>query len=163
MSPKTSRIVAAWTMIRTLLTNLRAIARESCPGTHLPIQHHAIARKFVSSVLIIVHAATNSGRFRTHRGNERRGPKTSSLSGSKSVNVQLYRDASVNFAAAVGCYDLARPSLRRVSEVPHPVPDRIQSVSQRFLPGSGRERIAAGMDSLLRVRFTAQFQPLEMG
>lgn len=40
--------------------------------------------------------------------------------------------------------------------MPHTVFDRIQSVSQRFVPGSGREGFAAGMDSLLRVRFAAQ-------
>jgi hypothetical protein len=56
----------------------------------------------------------------------------------------------------VGCHDLACPSLRGVSEMPHTVFDRIQSVSQRFIPGSGRERFVAGMDSLLRLRHTAQ-------
>jgi hypothetical protein len=47
--------------------------------------------------------------------------------------------------------------------MPHTVFDRIQSVSQRFLPGSGRERFDAGMDSLLRVRLSAQPQPVELG
>jgi hypothetical protein len=47
--------------------------------------------------------------------------------------------------------------------MPHTVFDRIQSVSQRLLPGSGRQRLVAGMDSLLRVRFATQSQSVELG
>jgi hypothetical protein len=56
----------------------------------------------------------------------------------------------------VGCHDLACPSLRGVSEMPHTISCRLQSVSQRLVPGSGGERFAAGMDPLLRMRFAAQ-------
>ena len=139
------------------------IARQSRPRTHLPIQHHAIALKFVNSFLIIVQAAMDSGRFRTHLEKKRQGPKTSSLSGSKSVNVQLCGNTSVTFAAVVGCYDFACPSLRGVSEVPYTVPGRIQSVPQWLLPALSSDGLAPGMDSLLRMRFTAQPQPVEVG
>ncbi len=139
------------------------IARQPRSGTHLPIQHHAIALKFVNSFLIIVQAAMDSGRFRTHLEKKRQGPKTSSLSGSKSVNVQLCGNTSVTFAAVVGCYDFACPSLRGVSEVPYTVPGRIQSVPQWLLPALSSDGLAPGMDSLLRMRFTAQPQPVEVG
>lgn len=46
--------------------------------------------------------------------------------------------------------------------MPYAISGRIQSVSQRFIPGSGRDGFAAGVDSVLRMRFTAAFQPLEM-
>lgn len=112
---------------------------------------------------MIVQPATDSGRFRTAMERGRRGPKTSTSVGLKSVNVQLLGDTSINFAAAVGRHAFSSPSLRGVSEMPYALSGRIQSVPQRFLPGSGGDGFAAGMDPLLRLRLTAQIQPLEMG
>jgi hypothetical protein len=39
----------------------------------------------------------------------------------------------------------------------------IQSVPQWLLPASSRDGLPAGMDSLLRVRFPTQPEPMEVG
>jgi hypothetical protein len=129
----------------------------------LQIQCHANRSPVVNRILMIFQPETASGRFRTAMERSRRSPKTSSSGGSESGNVQRCGDTSINVAPPVGCHDLACPSLRRVSKMRYAISGRIQSVSQRFLPDSGRERFAAGMDSLLRVRFSAQPQPVELG
>jgi hypothetical protein len=47
--------------------------------------------------------------------------------------------------------------------MPYPISRRIQPVPQRFVSALSSDGLAPGMDSLLRVRLTAQSQPLEVG
>jgi hypothetical protein len=82
--------------------------------------------------------------------------------GSRSVFVLLSRRSLGTFSAAVACYVLAYPSLRRMSEVLDALSGRLQSVQEWLVPGSGRERNVSGMDSVLFLWNATQFQPLEI-
>lgn len=59
------------------------------------------------------------------------------------------------------CHDLACASLRGVSQVFDALPCRLQSLSERVLSGSARNREIPGVDLVLCVRHPAQAQPLE--
>jgi len=80
-----------------------------------------------------------------------------------SVSVQLPKMNSVIVSTIVGCYGLACPSLRGMSEVPHSISDRIQSVSKWFVLDASRARLFHGMDALLLLRIAAEIEPLELG
>ena len=63
----------------------------------------------------------------------------------------------------MGCHDLAYPTLRGVSEVLDALSCGIQSVSEWVLPCSDSERNLPGVDVVLFVRHTCQFEPVEVG
>jgi len=80
-----------------------------------------------------------------------------------SVSVQLSTITSGMVSTIVGCYGMASPSLRGMSEVPHSIFDRIQPVSQWFVLDASRPRLFHRMDALLLLRIAAEIKPLELG
>jgi len=80
-----------------------------------------------------------------------------------SVCVQPWSTRSGNVEFIGRQYGLACSSLRGMSEVPHPVLDRIQSVPQRLLPAAGRPQLESRVDAVLLLRNARQSKPVGIG
>jgi hypothetical protein len=102
------------------------------------------------------------GRFRTRMETESRGPKTSTQCRLVSDNVQLFHVTFVKFARAVGRYGSSCSSLRGMPEMLHSLFDWIQSVPQRLVLASDRERFVYGMDALLLLWVPCELEPVEL-
>jgi hypothetical protein len=60
------------------------------------------------------------------------------------------------------CRECSRSPLRGMSEVPHPLSGRFQSLPQRIVPDAGCPRNLRGMDPVLRMSHAACSQPMGM-
>ena len=96
-------------------------------------------------------------------GVEGQGPNTSSVGGSKSVSVRSCRERLATVETPVGCYDVANSTLRGMPEVLDALPGGIQPVSEWIVSGADSEGDLPGVDALLLVRHTTEFEPMEIG